>query len=134
MKIIDNTLNSKVEGANSFIQHGMITFFAKKPDDLPVARKIGDIVRVHRAVVREYKGRKQFNVNMTYNSSWCLFHSCDVLIREKLLNRRKGDTSMNDEDDQDGMNIDLLQYSSDEENDSDRDNDEQSEQDQGEKI
>ena len=61
----------------------MITFFAKKPEDLPVARKIGDLIRVHRAVVREYKGRKQFSVNMTYNSSWCLFHSCDVLIREK---------------------------------------------------
>lgn len=90
----------------------MITFFAKKPEDLPVARKIGDIVRVHRAVVREFKGRKQFNVNMTYNSSWCLFHSCDVLIREKLMQRRggKGDASMNDDDEQEA--IDLQEYSS----------------------
>ena len=53
-------------------------------EDLPVVRKIGDVIRVHRAIVKEYKGMKQFNVNITYNSSWCLFHSSDILLRDKL--------------------------------------------------
>lgn len=55
-------------------------------EDLPVVRKIGDIIRVHRAQVKDYKGMKQFNVNLTYNSSWCLFHSSDILLKDKLLN------------------------------------------------
>ena len=36
--------------------------------------------------MKEYKGIKQFNVNLTYNSSWCLFHSSDVVLRDKTIN------------------------------------------------
>jgi hypothetical protein len=57
----------------------MVTYFAKRLEDLPVVRKIGDIVRVHRSVCKDYKGVKQFSVNLGYNSSWCLFHSSDIL-------------------------------------------------------
>ena len=64
----------------------MITFFAKRLEDLPVVRKIGDIIRVHRSIVKDYKGTKQFSVNITYNSSWCLFYSSDILLRDKLRN------------------------------------------------
>jgi len=66
------------------MKFGLVTCFAKRMEDLPVVRKIGDIIRVHRAIVKEYKGMKQFNVNITYNSSWCLFHSSDILLRDKL--------------------------------------------------
>jgi hypothetical protein len=38
-------------------------------------KRIGDIVRIHRANVKIYKEVKQFNVNVFYNSSWCLFNS-----------------------------------------------------------
>lgn len=57
-------------------------------EDLPVVRKIGDVIRCHRALVKDYKGIKQFNVNITFNSSWCLFHSSDILLRDS----RKGGT------------------------------------------
>jgi hypothetical protein len=55
-------------------------------EDLPVVRKIGDVIRCHRALVKDYKGIKQFNVNITFNSSWCLFHSSDILLKDQ----RKG--------------------------------------------
>ena len=61
----------------------MCTFHAKRFEDLPVAKKIGDVVRIHRAVVKEFKGIKQINVNLHYNASWCLFHSADFLLKEK---------------------------------------------------
>ena len=57
-----------------------MTYFAKRMEDLPVVRKIGDIIRVHRAMVKDYKGITQFNVNLTHDSSWCLFHSSDILL------------------------------------------------------
>lgn len=57
-------------------------------EDLPVVRKIGDIIRVQRALVKEDKGRKQFHANITYDSSWCLFHSSDILLKDK---RGQGD-------------------------------------------
>jgi hypothetical protein len=34
---------------------------------------MGDIVRVHRASVKEFNGRKQLHVNVHFNSSWVLF-------------------------------------------------------------
>jgi hypothetical protein len=55
-------------------------------EDLPVVRKIGDIIRVHRAIVKDHRGIKQFQVNITSNSSWCLFHSSDILLKDKKLN------------------------------------------------
>ena len=47
--------------------------YAKRIEDLPVVRKLGDIIRVHRANAKEFNGNKQFHVNVFYNSSWCLF-------------------------------------------------------------
>ena len=86
LKVVDQTLHSTVEGANNQIKFGLVTYFAKRMEDLPVVRKIGDIIRVHRAIVKDYKGIKQFNVNISYNSSWCLFHSSDILLRDKQAN------------------------------------------------
>ena len=37
--------------------------------------RIGDIIRIHRANVRVYNGKRQFNVNMYYKSSWVLYSS-----------------------------------------------------------
>lgn len=50
---------------------------------MPIVRKIGDVVRVHRAIVKEFRGIKQFNVNLQFNSSWCLFHSSDIMLRDQ---------------------------------------------------
>lgn len=83
LKVVDMTLHSQVESAKSQIKYGLVTFFAKRMEDLPVVRKIGDVLRVHRAIVKDHKGIRQFSVNMTYGSSWCLFHSSDILLRDK---------------------------------------------------
>lgn len=85
MKIVDPTLHSTVESSTGKIQHVLCTFHAKRFEDLPVAKKIGDVVRIHRAVVKEFKGIKQINVNLHYNASWCLFHSADFVLKEKKL-------------------------------------------------
>ena len=63
-------------------------------EDLPVVRKIGDIIRVQGALVKDYKGQPYFSVNTSYGSSWCLFHSSDILLRGKL----KGMTAGGDQD------------------------------------
>lgn len=83
MKVVDHTLHSTTETASNKIQHALLTFFAKRVEDLPVARKIGDIIRIHRASVKDFKGIKQINVNLQYNSSWCLFHSSDIVLKEQ---------------------------------------------------
>ena len=58
MKVVDQTLHSTVESAQGKLQYALCTFFAKRYEDLPLARKIGDVIRVHRAVVKEFKGMK----------------------------------------------------------------------------
>lgn len=55
----------------------MVVIFAKRFEDLPLIRRLGDVIRVHRANIKSYKDIKQFNVNVFYNSSWCLFSSYD---------------------------------------------------------
>ena len=75
LKVIDETLCSREEGN---VKWGLVTFYAKRMEDLPVVRKIGDIIRVHRALVKDKKGFKQFSVSLAHNSSWCLFHSSDI--------------------------------------------------------
>jgi hypothetical protein len=47
-----------VESSNNQLKFGLITCFAKRMEDLPIVRKIGDVIRVHRATVKEYNGVK----------------------------------------------------------------------------
>ena len=49
--------------------------YAYRIQDLPIIRRIGDIIRICRADVRVRKGKRQFNVNVYHNSSWALFSS-----------------------------------------------------------
>ncbi len=48
-------------------------FYAKRVEDCPQIKCIGDVIRIHRASVKEYQGQKQLHVNVSFNSSWCLF-------------------------------------------------------------
>lgn len=69
--MVDQSLHlNSTTGENVF---ATITIYAKRFEDMPLVRRLGDVVRVHRATVQEYKGYKQFNVNVFYNSSFCLF-------------------------------------------------------------
>ena len=52
-----------------------IVIYAYSMQDLPIIRRIGDIIRIHRANVRVWKGKRQFNVNVYHNSSWMLYSS-----------------------------------------------------------
>lgn len=40
--------------------------------------------------MKDWKGIKQFSVNIQYNSSWCLFYSSDILLRDQLKNGTAG--------------------------------------------
>ena len=62
LKIIDPSLYQKGSkaGDNDF---ATVVIFAKHFEDLPIAHRVGDIIRIHRATLRIYKGQRQFNVN-----------------------------------------------------------------------
>ena len=70
LKIIDPTLNQKTKH-----DYASVVIYAKRFEDLPIVHRLGDIIRIHRANLRLYNGKRQFNVNMTYKSSWCLYSS-----------------------------------------------------------
>jgi Telomeric single stranded DNA binding POT1/CDC13 len=48
-------------------------FFANKFEDLPIVQRVGDIIRVHRATVKEYNCVKHFIVPVNFNAAWVLF-------------------------------------------------------------
>jgi len=70
LKIIDPTLNQKTKN-----EYATVVIYAQRFEDLPIVHRLGDIIRIHRANLRLYNGKRQFNVNMTYNSSWALYSS-----------------------------------------------------------
>jgi len=55
LKIADPESNFDREGN---VEYCSLMFFAKKFEDLPICQRVGDIIRVHRAYVQEYKGLK----------------------------------------------------------------------------
>ena len=91
LKVVDQTFHHK-EGSADMVPpvFATVVIFAKRLEDLPVVSSVGDIIRIHRASMKQYLEQKQFNVNVYYNSSWCLF---------KLRN----DTADEDADMEDGL-------------------------------
>lgn len=70
MKIADPSCPIDKDG---HVEYCTLMFFAKTFQDLPISQRVGDIIRVHRAYVQDYKGVKQFTSNIFFNSSWALF-------------------------------------------------------------
>jgi len=66
LKVIDPSCNNKGDYAS-------VVIYANKFEDLPIISRLGDIIRVHRANLKRYKERRQYNVNMHYKSSWALY-------------------------------------------------------------
>merc|ERR1712167_359002 len=66
LKVVDPSFNQK--GA-----YASVVIYANKFEDLPIVHRLGDLIRVHRANMRIYQNRRQFNVNMFYQSSYALF-------------------------------------------------------------
>jgi len=58
LKVIDPSFNPVEDVKHHQMKFGLVTCYADRMEDLPVVRKIGDIIRVHRAVVKEFKGIK----------------------------------------------------------------------------
>ena len=67
--------NQKYGQSNRDLNDGCvsITFFSKNKDYLPVIKRVGDIIRVHRANIGQYKGFKTFYANIDFGTSWALF-------------------------------------------------------------
>lgn len=68
-KIADPT--SKM--SDGVVDYVSVVFFAKRFEDLPICQTIGEILRLHRCTVSEFKGKIQLAVNICFNSSWALF-------------------------------------------------------------
>jgi len=66
LKVVDPTLHAKGGFAS-------VVIYANKFEDLPIVHRLGDIIRVHRANMRLYNNKRQFNVNMFFKSSWALY-------------------------------------------------------------
>jgi hypothetical protein len=62
-----------------------LVMFANKFEDLPVSQRVGDIIRVHRATVQEYRGAKHFTACVNYNAAWALFSPCPKDNRQHVL-------------------------------------------------
>lgn len=75
IKVVDQTLHHSGGTDTVTPVFAQVIIYAKRQEDLPVVSNIGDIIRIHRANMKEFQGHKQFNVNVFYNSSWCLFRT-----------------------------------------------------------
>ena len=49
--------------------------FAESPEELPVVRRIGDLIRIKDARFCYYNGHKQFTLDTQYESEWALYSS-----------------------------------------------------------
>lgn len=65
LKIVDASLNGK--------DFATVVIYAKRFENLPIVHRLGDVIRLHRASLRMYKGHRQFNVSTHWNGSWALF-------------------------------------------------------------
>ena len=95
MKIVDPTYflqDNDEEKDFAFYGCANVTIFARRREDLPVINRIGDVIRIHRANMKMYDGKKQFQVNVFYNSSWCLF-SADLENPEEVNSKVKSKDS-----------------------------------------
>ena len=69
LKIVDPSLNTASKGSD----YASVVMYAKRFEDLPIVLRSGDIIRLHRATLRMYNNRRQFNVSMQWFGSWALF-------------------------------------------------------------
>ena len=70
LKIADSSLNAASKSGGDYAS---VTMYAKRFEDLPIVLRLGDVIRLHRATLRMYNNRRQFNVTMHWNGSWALF-------------------------------------------------------------
>jgi hypothetical protein len=81
MRLIDQDQPVNDQGV---IEVSTLVLFGNKFEDMPVSQRVGDILRVHRATLTEYKGAKHFTANLCYNASWALFSPCPKKVQDNL--------------------------------------------------
>ena len=74
LRIIDP--DQYLSAESGVIEACTLVLFANKFEDLPISQRVGDIIRVHRATVQEYRGAKHFTASVNYNAAWALFSPC----------------------------------------------------------
>ena len=75
VKVVDPSINirgGKGTGDETN-DYASVIIYAKQFEDLPIIVRAGDIIRIHRADLKIYNDQRQYNVNVFYNASWCLF-------------------------------------------------------------
>jgi hypothetical protein len=71
VRIIDPSLFSE-ENKNGQLSVS-IKISGSTIESLPSFKRIGEILRLHRCNIGQYKHLKQFNANMNYGTSWVIF-------------------------------------------------------------
>ena len=51
----------------------MVSLFSKDVSKLPTVNHVGDIIRIHRANISQYKQNKTFSANIELGTSWIIF-------------------------------------------------------------
>ena len=69
---------------------------SKQLSRLPVIKRVGEIIRLHRANIGYYQGNKTFLLNMDFGSSWAVFEG---MVREKPNNNEEEDIESSQNDD-----------------------------------
>jgi hypothetical protein len=65
-----------------------VTFFSKTLEALPVIKKVGDIIRIHRANIGIYRNQKTFCINLDFGSSWALFKGASDHDEDDITSQR----------------------------------------------
>ncbi len=78
MKLIDETVNPG-SSAKSGPQWVTATMFAENASQLPLARKVGSVIRIHRGQTKKNKGRMQLNCDVSIKGAWVLFDPENVV-------------------------------------------------------
>ena len=75
IRLIDPTMYYKTETSKDDIHNGcvLVSFWSTKAEPLPRFNRVGDIIRIHRANIGQYRQYKTMYVNLDYGSSWALF-------------------------------------------------------------
>ena len=69
LKIVDPSLNAGGKGGG----FATAVIYSTRFEDLPIVLRLGDVIRLHRATLRMFDGKRQFNVSVQWNGSWALF-------------------------------------------------------------
>jgi hypothetical protein len=96
------TNDEKPEGfrgqqANTDLTNGCvsITFLAKDKEMLPKIKKVGDIIRVHRCNIGQYRNFKTFYANIDFGSSWALFRGAGETPEQEEMQEKESHHSLN---------------------------------------